>query len=229
MLFRKKETPKERTVSFKELKFAQKIDYIIDYYKYHMVAVLIIIAIIASSVYFYKINDYESLCDIVVVDGKLTDNGTRNDALTKGFTEYLGIDGTSTRVVFDFNYSLIYDPSDQDATLSQNKIYMLASTASMDGYLADEEYIMHFTGDKELFLYDLREILTSKELAKIGQDNIITYTRADGVSFPIAVRLTDTKIKKDTDIPMDNPCYGVVITAPNKDTATDFIRYAFDL
>ena len=41
--------------------------------------------------------------------------------------------------------------------------------------------------------------------------------------------LTDTKIKTETDFTMDNPCYGIVVTAPNLENAVAFIRYAFDL
>ena len=55
------------------------------------------------------------------------------------------------------------------------------------------------------------------------------YTKEDGTKIPIALDLTDTKIKTETDFTMDNPCYGIVVTAPNLENAVAFIRYAFDL
>ncbi len=229
MAIRKKRMPKEQETVFKDLPLGQKILYIFEYYKIHMIALLIVAAIIASTVYFYQLNNYESVCEIIVVDGTLADAGTRKDAITTGFTEHLGIDGTSTRAVFSYGYSLDYVPGDDEATVTQNKIYILASTGNLDGFLTEEEHIDHFSGDNELFLFDLREILTREELEKIGEENFFYYTKEDGSKYPIAVNLSDTKIKKDFGLTMEKPYYGVVITAPNKENGIEFIRYAFDL
>lgn len=229
MAIRNKKMPKEQMTSFKNLSFSEKVSYIFSYYKYYMLAAVIIAIIVGSSVYFYHLNNYDSVCYIAVADGKITNYDTGNDDITNGFTKHLGIDGTSTRVEFDYNYSLIQQPLDQEASISADKIYILASTESMDGYMANIDYIDYFTKDNQLFLYDLREILTAEELEAIGEENIIYYTKEDQSTYPIAVNLTNTKIKTETDLTMENPCYGVVVTAPNLDNAVEFIRYAFEL
>lgn len=223
--------PKEQITPFKELPFEQKVTYIFGYYKYHMLACVIIGCVIASIIYFYQLNNYDSVCHVVVVDGIITGYDDHSDAITDGFTKHLGIDGKKTRVIFDYNYSLQQnDALDREFAISQNKIYLLASTASIDGYMANLDYIDYFNTDVQPFFLDLREILTADELAKIGEDNIVYYTKTDDhSSYPIAVNLTKTKIKQSTDIRMENPCYGVVLTAPNKENAVEFIRYAFDL
>lgn len=124
---------------------------------------------------------------------------------------------------------LTIKPLDQEANISQNKIYILASVGSIDGYMANRDYIDYFSTDAETFLYDLTEILTDDELAKIGEENIIYYTTADKTRIPIAVDLTNTKVKTDTDLTLESPCYGVVVSAKNPENAIAFIRYAFDL
>ena len=93
----------------------------------------------------------------------------------------------------------------------------------------NRDYIDYFSTDAETFLYDLTEILTDDELAKIGEENIIYYTTADKTRIPIAVDLTNTKVKTDTDLTLESPCYGVVVSAKNPENAIAFIRYAFDL
>ena len=95
--------------------------------------------------------------------------------------------------------------------------------------MANRDYIDYFSTDAETFLYDLTEILTDDELAKIGEENIIYYTTADKTRIPIAVDLTNTKVKTDTDLTLESPCYGVVVSAKNSENAIAFIRYAFDL
>ncbi|MBQ4282382.1 MAG: hypothetical protein IJB96_00450 [Lachnospira sp.] len=229
MAIRKEKMPKEQETKFKDLPFGQKLSYIWEYYKIHMIALVLVAGVIASAVYYYHQKNFDSVCEIIVVDGLVEDYGTRQDAITKGFTEHLGIDGTSTRVMVNYGYSLDYIIGDQEATVTQNKVYILASTGKLDGYLTEEEHIDHFSSDKELFLFDLREILTKEELEKIGEENFFYYTKQDGTKYPIAVNLSDTKIKKEFKLTTEKPYYGVVITAPNKENGIEFIRWAFDL
>ena len=160
---------------------------------------------------------------------KITGYDTYSDDITKNFTRYIGLDGKKERVELDCHYSLTIKPLDQEANISQNKIYILASVGSIDGYMANRDYIDYFSTDAETFLYDLTEILTDDELAKIGEENIIYYTTADKTRIPIAVDLTNTKVKTDTDLTLESPCYGVVVSAKNPENAIAFIRYAFDL
>lgn len=220
--------PKEQKTPFKELSFGAKVGYIFHYYRYYILAAVLVIAAAASFIISYRRNNYDTVCSIIVVDGKITGYDSSSDAITAGFTEYLGIDGKQKRVECDYHYSLKEQALDQEAAISRSKIYMLASTSSIDGYLSNEENIDYFSTDQEVFFKDLREILTADELTAVA-DNIIYFTKSDGTQVPIAVRLSDTKIKTETDLSIEDPCYGVVVSAPNPENATAFIRYAFDL
>lgn len=225
----KKPMPKERKTLFKELSFSEKISYIFEYYKFHISAIVITALIIGSFVYFYIQNNYDSVCYIAVVDGKITGYDDRTDAITQGFTQHLGIDGKKQRAEIDYNYSLIVQPMDQEAEVSRSKLYILSSTGSIDGFMANPEYITYFSTDIEPYFMDLTTILSQQELSQIGEENIVYYTKKDGTSIPVAVNLQHTKIKSETNFTMDNPCYGVVVSAKNPENATEFIRYAFSL
>lgn len=224
-----KKIPKEQQTLFKELSVSQKISYIFGYYKYHMLAVLIFAVVIGSTVYYHYKNYYESVCNIYVADGKITGYDERTDVITSGFTEYLGIDGKKTQVVLDYNNSLIVQPLDNEAAVARTKMITKASVGDVDGYLADIEYITYFSSDAETFLYDLTEILTTEELDKIGQENIVYYTKKDGTNIPVAVNLSGTPVKASSDLTIKTPCYGVVVTAANLDNAVGFIKFAFNL
>ena len=201
--FFKKKPVKEQMTPFKDLTFSEKVHYIWEYYKYFMLAAVLVIIAVVSFVISFQRNNYTTAFSMVIIDGKMTGYDTGTDAITTGFTRYLGIDGKKERVECDYNYSLI--PK-----------------------LASPDYIDYFSTDKEPFLTDLREVLTDKELETLA-GKIIYYTKEDGTKIPIALDLTDTKIKTETDFTMDNPCYGIVVTAPNLENAVAFIRYAFDL
>ena len=207
--FFKKKPVKEQMTPFKDLTFSEKVHYIWEYYKYFMLAAVLVIIAVVSFVISFQRNNYTTAFSMVIIDGKMTGYDTGTDAITTGFTGYLGIDGKKDRVECDYNYSLIPKLLDQDVSASQQKIYTLASTGSIDGYIASPDYIDYFSTDKA--------------------GKIIYYTKEDGTKIPIALDLTDTKIKTETDFTMDNPCYGIVVTAPNLENAVAFIRYAFDL
>lgn len=225
----KKKMPKEQQTPFKELTLSQKAVYIFGYYKYYMLTALILIAVIGSTIYYHYKNYYESVCNIYVADGKITGYDERTDIITKNFTAYLGIDGKKTQAVLDYNNSLIVQPMDNEAAVARTKMITKASVGDVDGYLADISYITYFSTDGEPFLCDLTEILTSDELARIGEDNIIYYTKKDGTRIPVAVNLSNTFIKASTDLTIDTPCYGVVVTATNHDNAVKFIKFAFNM
>lgn len=224
----KNKPAKEQLTPFKDLSFSQKVHYIWEYYKYFILGTILVIIAAASFVISFQRNNYNTVFSMVIIDGKMTGYDTGNDAITSGFTEYLGIDGKENRVECDYNYSLIPKLLDQDVSASEQKLYTLASTASIDGYISSRDYIDYFSTDKEVFFYDLREVLSANELEQLS-NKIIYYTKEDGTQIPIALDISGTKIKTETNFTMEDPCYGIVITSPNIDNAAAFIRYAFDL
>ena len=175
-----------------------------------------------------KSNHYDAVFTTIIIDGHITGLSEHTDTITTDFTSYLGIDGKKQRVILDDTFSLIKLEGDMDAYYSYDKITSMASTNSFDGYMSERAYIDYFSDDEQIFLTDLNELFTQKELNQLG-DALIYYTYEDGTQVPFAVDLTNTKVKTQTDLTLNNPCFGIVITAPNKKNATDFIRYAFDM
>ena len=112
-----------------------------------------------------------------------------------------------------------------------------ARIAISEAHDAAAEMGHNYIGSEHLLMGLIREGsgVAAKVLEKNGvtaekvKDKIVYFTKKDGTQIPIALNLSDTKIKTDTDFTMDNPCYGVVVSAANRDNAIAFIRFAFDL
>lgn len=219
---------KVQNKKLKDMTWEQKKEYIWDYYKVHIIGTIIAIAAIVATIVMFNLNNYNTVLTVVVADGAMTGFDDNTDALTTEFSKYIGIDGKEDRVFFNNSFSLVAQTGDQDTSYSAAKIVTMAATNDIDGFLAEYDYITYFTDDEELFLTDLNELLTPEELKKISSA-LIYYTSTDGVKTPIAVDLTSTKIETETDLSMKRPCYGVVVSAANRDNAVKFIRYAFGL
>ena len=210
------------------MSWSQRAEHIWEYYKIHICGTIFAIAIIIAITTAIRSNQYESVCTTVIADGYMTGFKDHTDALTTGFTEYLGINGKSERVTFNNAFSLIAQEGDTDAYYSAEKIVSMAATSSVDGFMASMDYIAYFSDDEELFLTDLREVFTNAQLAQLG-DALLYYTMEDGTKIPFAVDLSDTKIVTETDLYMAEPCFGIVTTAPYRENAVSFIKYAFDI
>lgn len=225
----RKENPKERQTSFKELSLLQKIRYIVGYYWIWFLVVVISGLVIAFTWYDHKLNDFETVIMVDAVDVRMKGCDYDEDYITTNFTKYLNLDGKNRRAIIDFGYTLKNAGSDQEAQLSADKIVTMASTSNLDACLMPDKQILIFSNDETTFFEDLRKLLTAEELEKIGDENLVYFTKTTGEKIPVAVNLKDTKIKTETNCEADAPCYGIVVSAPRKDAAVDFIRFAFEL
>jgi len=219
---------KAQNKKLKDMTWAQKREYIWEYYKIHIIGTIIIIAAIICFILMFMRNNYEAVFTTIVVDGNMTGFSDNKDKLTQEFTQYLGVDGKSKRVIFDNNNSLIQQTGDEDSYYSTQKIVSMATAKSIDGYLSEYDYVTFYSQDDSLFLTDLSELLTADELSKLS-NYLVYFTATDGTKTPIAVDLTSTHVKTETDLTMKRPCYGVVSTSTHKDNAVKFIKYAFGL
>lgn len=219
---------KEQRKKLKDLSFSGKIEYILNYYKIPIIAVILAVLFAVSLTYSIIRNNYDTVCFIAVLDGRITGYDDDTDVLSTGLTDYLGIDGKKEQVDLSYTFSLQEKEMDQEAYVSANKLYTYASTSSLDGYLSEKEYIDYFCTDKNIFFWDLRDLFSTEELETLS-DYIIYYTNSSGESFPIAVDISEAPVIKDSDLNMKQPCYGIVSTSKYSENAANFIRFVFNM
>ncbi len=219
---------KEQRKKLKDLSFSGKIEYILNYYKIPIIAVILAVLFAGSLTYSIIRNNYDTVCFIAVLDGRITGYDDDTDVLSTGLTDYLGIDGKKEQVDLSYTFSLQEKEMDQEAYVSANKLYTYASTSSLDGYLSEKEYIDYFCTDKNIFFWDLRDLFSTEELETLS-DYIIYYTNSSGESFPIAVDISEAPVIKDSDLNMKQPCYGIVSTSKYSENAANFIRFVFNM
>ena len=219
---------KEQRKKLKDLSFSGKIEYILNYYKIPIIAVILAVLFAGSLTYSIIRNNYDTVCFIAVLDGRITGYDDDTDVLSTGLPDYLGIDGKKEQIDLSYTFSLQEKEMDQEAYVSANKLYTYASTSSLDGYLSEKEYIDYFCTDKNIFFWDLRDLFSTEELETLS-DYIIYYTNSSGESFPIAVDISEAPVIKDSDLNMKQPCYGIVSTSKYSENAANFIRFVFNM
>lgn len=212
----------------KDMSFSGKCHYVWAYYRLHIAGVIVAIAAVSAMVITLVLNHYERSFYCILVDGQMEGIAERSDYLTANFTNYLGLDGKKQRVIFDNNYTFVDRPYDYDQYYSVDKIFAMAYGKTLDGYISEYNYALAFCSDEELFLEDLRNWLTPRELEKVS-DYLIYYTDRQGVQTPVSIDLSASRIKSGAGLLMERPCYGIVTTSEHKENGAAFIRFLFDL
>lgn len=219
---------KEQRKKLKDLSFSDKIKYIWSYYWIPIVGVVLAVIFAVSLISSIVKNNYDTVCFVAVLDGKMTGYENDTDILTTGLTDYLGIDGKKEQVDISYTFSLEEKEMDQEADVTANRIYTYASANTLDGYLSEKEYIDYFCTDGNIFFWDLRDLFSTEELNELS-DYIIYYTNSSGESFPIAVDISNAPVIKDSDLNMKQPCYGIISTSKYYENAANFIRFVFNM
>lgn len=219
---------KEQRQNLKNMTKKEKAAYIWEYYRLPIVGSLLAIIFVVSLVVSIVRNNYDTVCYIAVADGHISDGTKDLDVLTKGMTEYLGVDGKKKRVDFDYTYTLREKELDQDAAISSDKLLTLAYAGDLDGFICEREFVDYFGKDTGDFYCDLNTVFDEEEMEFL-KDNLIYCRTEKGQYVPFAVKIKDAPVIKDSDLSLDNPCYGICSTSKYKSNAADFIRYIFKM
>lgn len=213
---------------FHSMGFQQKKAYIWLYYKWHIIITIVLLITVMVTVIGYLHMRYENKAYIVVFDGRIDGGETGNDLLTKGFTDYLGIDGKHNKVTFDYNYRLNVVEGNPDAYYSLDKLITMVTADQVEGYICDKSELnkMNMLGSD--YRTNLEEVFSAKEVEYLSQYFIYSKNE-NGELLPYAIDLTKAKMFKDRALSISNPCYGIIETSPKKESAVAFIRFAFGL
>lgn len=223
-----KDEIKAENKKMKNMSFFQKCQHIWIYYRFRIiVSLIVIVSLVAVVVTLYR-NNYERSFFCVIVDGELEGSYDRTDYLTTHFTEYLGIDGKSQRVIFDNNYTFKINGISDTALYDIETLITRAGGQTIDGFISEYKYALILNSDEGFFLEDLRECFTEEELEEL-EDYLIYYTDKNGNKTPLSIDISSTKFITEAHVGMERPCFGIVSSSLQKENAANFVRFLFDM
>lgn len=226
-----KEEIKEGKSKFKELSFGAKIGYIKDYYSIHILTVIIIL-ITGFAVYrTYQAQNYETVLYAVLINNDKSVWDEDEDKYSKGLSEpfeaYLGIDGSSRRVIIDNNYILDYDKDAELSVYSAESLVAMFYSANIDIHIGDRLSLDYFCQDDDCFFFDLRKIF-DEEFLKRHEDKIVCCTFSDGSQIPVAFDVSSCKIMRETQVTVSPVLIAVFFNTKRPDAAVEYIKFILD-
>jgi len=147
----------------------QKIQYFLEYYKWHVIIpVVAVIAIVSTIISIVNRKETALYVCMLNVSEKLNVEGTlqstSNADHNAAFVEYAGIDTDEYEVQLDTGMSINYSSLTGDDSASAQKYMTYLAAAEMDVIVTDAASIEHYAYLEDF--YDLREILTPEQIEK---------------------------------------------------------------
>ena len=219
-----KEEAREEKEKLKHMSWKDRIWYIWEYYKFHMLFLLIaimILWIIGTALYRQS---FTTRLSIAIINDRSGGNSS-SDPLMAGLRETLNC---KKKDMIEINEGLFLDTNEE--TMSQYsyasmvKIAALVSGGMLDIMIADEATIRHYESVDAYM--DLRNLLPETLYSQL-EDQLLYTEAGDGQEIPVAVSLENSSLKDDTGIVMDPPYLAVISNTQHTEDILSAISYLF--
>ena len=222
-----KKTFKSELEKLKKMSTKDKMWYIFEYYKFHMIAILLflfVLWVIGSSIYrqtfttrltFAIINDYSG-------------GNSSMDPLENGLKKALGC---GKKDLIEINSNLFINTDESQSAeytyASMAKVTALAVGGDLDIMIADAKTLEHY--ESQAAFADLKEFLPSDLVERAEKEDLFLYVdNGNGQSVPAAISLAPTDFADMTGAVINEPYLAVMTTSQHTEDTIQAIRWLFD-
>ena len=225
-----KEEAASEKKKLKNMSLGDKLWYIWEYYKLHMLGIVLAIAaiwIIAGSLYRQT---FDTRLSIAIINDKSSGFST-TESFEADLKSYLDF-GPKDLLELDTGLTADFDApamSEYDYA-SLAKISALVASKSLDVMVSDEKTIRHYA--EQGAFSDLTELLPTDLLAKV-EDHLIEMPVAQEegqtpTPAPVALSIEGTRMFDGTGISVDSPTVAIMGNSLRKEDAVALISYLFE-
>lgn len=216
----------------KKMTFNEKVKYIWEYYKIHIIltAIFIFLAVSLGQIVYRNIK-YDSIFHCAMVNNMLSVD--QEEYIIEEFGNYLNIDKEHETLTFDSGYMFMWDNSSFSDTnyTSRMKVASALAAQVIDIFVADKTYIISAAPESQL--YDLKEVLPEDIYAAV-EDKLFYTAGEDGVERAYAVDLSSSPYtyindSKNGVLYQEPPYYAIVINTEHLDTSIEFLKFILKL
>ncbi len=198
-----KENFRKEQAKIAAMPLPDKISYLFTYYKFHALAILVVLVIAISLLVSFLTKKEELLTGALI-------NVTTSDAGEKALTEDVLalLEGDSKTQMVRLLPDTVIDYSGQDKSQMNlgetSKILAMVANQALDYIIGNEAAIQSY--GMEDGLRDLSQFLP-EELYETWSDSILTITlEATGEEIPVAIDISDSPFAKEYSF-SEGPCY----------------------
>lgn len=207
----------EKKTDFKTLPAKSKMQYIWDYYRWHIIGGICIAAFVISLVVHYATYK-DPILEVLMVNCNDSLNG--DESSFDDFLEEYGYDKNKSPVSLYSSLKIV--EGDSLSYQDQQALMLVMAGGQQDVFFANEDVFMGYA-DQGMFV-DLSTYLP-KDLLEKYKDSLI-YSTNDGTvdAYPCAVELKDNQWVQENEY-YESCYYGVFLTANESEPVKQFTEY----
>ena len=211
----------------KHMSFKDKIWYILEYYKFHMIAIILFISmlwVIGSSIYRQSFTTRLTLAIVNDYSG----GNSSVEPLENGLKDALGC---GKKDLIEINFGLFINTDEPQASqyayASMAKIAALSAGGNLDIIIADPQTIQHY-GSQNAFL-NLEDFLPEDLKDRAEKEGLFFYTDNEkGQSTAAAISLEPTAFSDMTGVSIQPPYLAVIASSQHTEDTLRAIQWLFD-
>ena len=219
-----KEEAKNERKKLSQMSWSDRIWYIWEYYKFHLLALLLILGFLFTIGTILYRKTFTTRLSFAIVNDR-SGGYSSTLPLESALHQALGY-GSKDVIEFNDGLSASFDdgPASQYTYAAMMKISALAASGSLDIMIADQAAIEHYAGVSAFA--DLR-VLLPEDMYESLEEYILSVPDASGEMVPTAISLEDTDFREITGIPIDPPYLAVMADPPHTEDILRTIQYLF--
>ena len=219
-----KNEAREEQAKLKKMSFRDKLWYIWEYYKIHMlIGCVILFFLYALGTIFYQKSFTTQLFFIVMNDR----SGSEADyeGLANEFKTRMGY-GKKDKVEVDSSLYISFEESTSQLDYASSaKVTAIVASKDLDVLISDSPAVEHYASNGAFL--NLEEVLPA-DLWDMVKDDVYMAKDENGNSFPAAISLDDSYFHEKTGTQMEEAYFSLINNSTRTDTAFEFLRYLYE-
>lgn len=219
-----KEEARSEKEKLKAMSFQDKLWYIWEYYKFHIIGLVILIGVGSSIISTVYKNSFETALYCVVINNRTSETGN-DEELIKHLEEYMGLT-EKQQVSWDSSMFVSYgEAASEFSYATMAKISALVAAQDLDVMISDEENFLHYASMNAFM--NLEQLLPADLYEKI-KDRAYYAKDESGQSFIYGINLEGTTFAKEANLALDPPILGILSNSNRTDNSLLLLRYIFE-
>ncbi len=217
---------KEEQKKVKDMPLSGKIKYVLDYYKIHILVILLVVIFGVVFVRDWINNSKPTYLDAVVLNTILDYN--EDSDMAADLAKYANVDLEEYKITIDTTLQIDLESNTQMGMASEQKLLALFAAKEIDVFMAPEE-VADFYAKEDAFS-DIRSLLTEDEIKAFTDAGYpLYYATCEGATFPAGFYLNASDYLKrisehGTFIPEDNAIFATTTCDQHPEAAVQFLR-----
>ena len=210
----------EAKPDFKAMSTSKKLGYVWDYYRFHILGIIVLV-VIASSIIHHYATLKKSALDMLFLNAHSIDD---EQTIYEDFLTAQGydLDDYEVRATTTLSFALEEGSYQNDYTATMT-LSALFAAGDLDIFTAPHQIYNDFASVG--YVADLRTIFTDEELEAFGDQIIYTTLTETGFEFPSAINLEGNRWFIDNGY-YEEGCYlAIAANTDNPELAKEFILY----